>query len=206
MRVELGVVCRPFLRVASLSGRLTALSPLPSFLPVANSMEGFVVLTGRSLRRGRGSLASSSRSTGKAPAASQKRASQGSGSQRTKRRKTKPNEAPAEPLIYREVESNSDPEPPPRQASTQTRVEIHGQWYRRSDEVAQKAKARTKSSHIWAIKKTVLNISLLTINCNSTPCQALQYIKYHLVEPVEPVREPVRSFKWAIGWLSSSNL
>ena len=32
-----------------------------------------------------------------------------------------------------------------------------------------------------AMRKTVLNISLLTIDCNSTPCQALQYIKYHLV-------------------------
>jgi hypothetical protein len=49
------------------------------------------------------------------------------------------------------------------------------------------------------IRKTLSNISLSTINCNSTPCQALQYIKYHLVEPV-------RSFKWAIGWLQSSNL
>jgi hypothetical protein len=153
LRVELGVVRRsflrvPFLRVASLSRRLTALSLLPSLLPVANSMEGFVVSTGRSLRRGRGSLASSGRSTGKVPAASQKRVSQDSGSQRTKCQKIKPNEAPAEPLTYHEVESNSDPEPPPRQASTQTRIEIHGQWYRRSDEVAQKAKARTKSSHI----------------------------------------------------------
>ena len=34
---------------------------------------------------------------------------------------------------------------------------------------------------IRAIRKTVLNISLLTIDCNSTLCQALQYIKYHLV-------------------------
>ena len=34
---------------------------------------------------------------------------------------------------------------------------------------------------IRVIRKTVLNILLLTINCNSTPCQALQYIKYHLV-------------------------
>ena len=154
MRVELSVVRRPFLRVlflrvASFSRRPTALSLLPSFLPVASSMEGFVVSTGRSLRRGRGSLVSSSRSTGKAPATSQKRASQGSGSQRKKRQKTKSNEAPAEPLTYHEVESNSDPEPLPRQASTQTRIKIHGQWYRRSDKVAQKTKTRTKSSHIW---------------------------------------------------------
>ena len=56
------------------------------------------------------------------------------------------------------------------------------------------------------IRKALLNISLSTINCNPTPCQALQYIKYHLVEPVEPVPEPGRSFKWAIGWLQSSNL
>ena len=61
----------------------------------------------------------------------------------------KSNEAPVEPLTYYEVESNSDPEPPPRQTSTQTRIEIHGQWYRRSNEVAQKTKARTKSLHIW---------------------------------------------------------
>jgi len=56
------------------------------------------------------------------------------------------------------------------------------------------------------MRKTLSNISLSTINCNSTPCQALQYIKYYLVEPVELVPEPVRSFKWAIGWLQSSNL
>jgi len=61
----------------------------------------------------------------------------------------KPNEAPVEPLTYYKVESNLDPEPPLRQASTQTRIEIYGQWYRRSDEVAQKAKACIKSSHIW---------------------------------------------------------
>ena len=48
-------------------------------------------------------------------------------------------------------------------------------------------------------RKTLSNISLLMIDCNSTPCQALQYIKYHLVEPVP-------SFKWAISWLQSSNL
>ena len=58
-----------FLRIASFLRRLTALSLLPLFLPVVNLIEGFVVLTGRSLRRGRGSLTSSSRSTGKAPAA-----------------------------------------------------------------------------------------------------------------------------------------
>jgi hypothetical protein len=102
-----------FLRVASLSRRLTALSSLPSFLPIANSMEGFVVSTGRSLRRGRGNLVNSSRSTGKAPVAFQKRASQVSGGQRTNRQKTKPNETPAGPLTYREVESNSDLEPLP---------------------------------------------------------------------------------------------
>ena len=87
LRVELGVVRRLFLRVLFLRfifflRYLAALSLLPSFLPIANLMEGFVASTGRSLRRGRGSFASSSRSTGKAPAASQKRASQGSGSQR----------------------------------------------------------------------------------------------------------------------------
>ena len=98
-----------FLRVASFSRRLTALSSLPSFIPVTNSMEGFVS-TGRSLRRGRGNLVNSSRSTGKAPVASQKRVSQVSGGQRTKRQKTKPNETPAGPLTYHEVESNSDPE------------------------------------------------------------------------------------------------
>jgi len=59
---------------------------------------------------------------------------------------------------------------------------------------------------IRVMRKSLLNISLSTINCNSTPCQALQYLKYHLVEPVKPVPEPVRSFKWAIGWLQSSNL
>ena len=34
---------------------------------------------------------------------------------------------------------------------------------------------------IRAIRKIVLNILLLTINYNLIPCQALQYIKYHLV-------------------------
>ena len=43
-----------------------------------------------------------------------------------------------------------------------------------------------------AMRKTLSNISLSTIDRNLTPCQALQYIKYHLVEPVQ-------SFKWAIG-------
>ena len=75
-------------------------------------MEAFVVSTGGSLRRGRNSLASSSHSTGKAPAAAQKRASQGSGSQQ-KRRKMKPNEAPAKPLTYYKVESNLDLKPLP---------------------------------------------------------------------------------------------
>jgi len=56
------------------------------------------------------------------------------------------------------------------------------------------------------MRKILSNILLSAINCNSTPCQALQYIKYHLVKPVEPVREPVRSFKWAIGWSQSLNL
>ena len=51
-----------------------------------------------------------------------------------------------------------------------------------------------------ARRKTLSNISLSTINFNSIPCQALQYIKYYLVKLVEPVPEPVRSFKWAIGW------
>ena len=39
-------------------------------------------------------------------------------------------------------------------------------------------KARRK---IKVIRKILSNILLLTINCNSTPCQALQYIKYYLV-------------------------
>jgi hypothetical protein len=50
-----------------------------------------------------------------------------------------------------------------------------------------------------ARRKTLSNISLSTIDCNLTPCQALQYTKYQLVEPV-------RSSKWAIGWLQSPNL
>ena len=59
---------------------------------------------------------------------------------------------------------------------------------------------------IRIIRKTLSNISLSTINCNLILCQVLQYIKYYPVELVEPVPEPVRSFKWAIGWLQSSNL
>ena len=31
----------------------------------------------------------------------------------------------------------------------QTRIKIYSQWYRHSNKVVQKAKARTKSSHIW---------------------------------------------------------
>jgi hypothetical protein len=59
-----------FLRVTSFLRRPTALSLLPLFFPIASSIEGFIVLTGRLLRRGRGSLVSSSRSIGKAPATS----------------------------------------------------------------------------------------------------------------------------------------
>ena len=47
---------------------------------------------------------------------------------------------------------------------------------------------------IRVMRKTLSNISLSTIDRNSILCQALQYIKYHLVEPM-------RSSKWAIGWL-----
>ena len=57
-----------------------------------------------------------------------------------------------------------------------------------------------------AMRKTLSNMSLSTIDRNSILYQALQYIKYHLVELVEPVREPVRSFKWAIGRLQRLNL
>ena len=52
---------------------------------------------------------------------------------------------------------------------------------------------------IGTVGKTLLNISLSMINRNSISCQTLQYIKYHLVEPV-------RSFKWATGWSQGSNL
>ena len=88
---------------------------------------------------------------------SQKRANQGSSSQRTKRQKTKPNEASVELLTYREVESNSDPEPPLEQASQQTRVKVYSQWYRRSDRVVKEAKIRAmrKMGKIRAIRKTV---------------------------------------------------
>ena len=67
-------------------------------------------------------------------------------------------------------------------------------------------RARRKMRAMRAIRKTLSNILSSTIDCNLTPCQALQYIKYHLVEPVKPVHEPVRSFKWLIGWLQRSNL
>ena len=109
----------------------------------------------------------------------------------------KPNEAPAEPLIYRKVKPSSDPEPLLGQASAQTRIKIYGQWYRRSDEVRQKAKARTKSMRVIramrarrkmrTMRKILSNISSM-IDRNSILCQTLPYIKYHLVEPV-------RSFK-----------
>jgi len=147
-------------------------------------MEAFVS-TGRSLRRGGGSsFASSSRSTGKAPAASQKRASQGSGSQRKKRQKTKPHKAPAEPFTYHEVESSLDPEPPLRQASAQTRIKIHGQWYRRSDDIAQKGKARTKSSHIWGEGKGYIIIH------KATGVQ-YYYCCYYLDQKKDPKYKPL---------------
>ena len=56
-----------FLRVTSLLYCLTTLSLLPLFLPITNLVEGFIILTGQSLYRGRGSLISSSHFTGKAP-------------------------------------------------------------------------------------------------------------------------------------------
>jgi hypothetical protein len=101
----------------------------------------------------------------------------------------KPHEASAEPLTYYEVESSPDPEPPPRQASAQTRIEVGEKA--RAMRAMRATRARRK---MRAMRKTLSNISLLTIDCNLTLCQALQYIKYHLVKPV-------RSFKWLIGWL-----
>ena len=98
------------------------------------------------------------------------------------------------------------------QASAQTRIKICGQWHRYSDDVGQKAKAPTKSMRVIrairamrarrkmrAMRKILSNISLSTIDRNLILCQTLLYIKYHLVEPV-------RSSKWAIGWLQRSNL
>ena len=55
-------------------------------------------------------------------------------------------------------------------------------------------RAMRATKKMRAMRKTLSNISLSRIDRNSTPYQALQYIKYHLVEPV-------RSFKWAIGRL-----
>ena len=99
--------------------------------------------------KGKSSLASSSHFTDKVPTTFQKRASQGFGSQQTKHQKTKPNKALAKPLTYYKIKSNSDPKLSLRQAFTQTRIKIHSQWYKYSNKVAQKAKAHTKSSHIW---------------------------------------------------------
>ena len=76
----------------------------------------------------------------------------------------------------------------------------------RTMRVVRAMRAMRARRKIRVMRKTLSNILLSTINCNSILCQALQYIKYHLVEPVEPVREPVRSFKWVIGWLQRSNL
>jgi hypothetical protein len=144
---------------------------------------------------------------GKAPAASQKRASQVSGGQRTKRQKTKPNETPAGPLTYHEVESNSDPEPLPMHRVMWIRKLVKAVSKKgramRAMRTMKTMKARRK---MRVMRKMPSNISLSTIDCNPTPCQALQYTRYHLVKPVEPVPEPVRSSKWAIGWLQSSNL
>src|SRR6266568_2022798 len=78
LRVKLSVVCYPFLYIpflyvpflhvlflrvpflrvqflyiASFSHRLPALSLFPSFLPIANLIEGFVISTGQLLCRGR---------------------------------------------------------------------------------------------------------------------------------------------------------
>jgi hypothetical protein len=128
---------------------LIAFPLLPLYLPIVYLMEGFTVSTSRSSRRVGSSFASSSRTTGKAPAVSQKRVSQPSGSRRRKRQKTNPEQAPAEPLTYHEVESDSEPEPQQSRGPEQPRFEVHGQWYRRCEDLASKKKPRTKSSHIW---------------------------------------------------------
>ena len=67
------------------------------------------------------------------------------------------------------------------------------------NEVSAESLTYRKIRKVMAIKKTLSNISLSTIDHNSTPWQALQCTKYDLVEPV-------RSFKLLIGWFWRSNL
>ena len=57
-------------------------------------------------------------------------------------------EASVEPFTYYEAESDSALEPVVSQAFQQKRFEVHGQWYRRCNEVVRKRGGRTKKSHI----------------------------------------------------------
>src|SRR5277367_2475038 len=100
-------------------------------------MESSVTATGRTTRGGGSSHASSSRAAGKAPAVPQKRVSKASSGRKQKRQKTRTNAVEPESLTYRESESESEPEPPLlRPAAEPKRIELHGQWYRRTDEIA----------------------------------------------------------------------
>jgi len=78
--------------------------------------------------------------------------------------------------------------------------EVRKKEVRRKGRVMRAMRAMRARRKMRAMRKTLSNILLSTIDRDLTLCQALQYIKYHLVKPVELVREPVRSFKWAIGW------
>ena len=112
-------------------------------------MDSFVNVTGRSSRGGGSSHASSSR-TGKAPAVPQRRISKASGGRKRKCPKTIVNMIDLEALTYHESESKSEPEPLPlRPAVTPKQIELSGQWYQRTDEIAGQKRGKKKSLHIW---------------------------------------------------------
>ena len=99
---------------------------------------------------GGSSHASSSRAAGKAPAVPQKRVSKASGGRKQKRQKTKTNTVEPESLTYHESESESEPEPLLLCPVTEPKqIELHSQWYQRTDEIAGQKCGKKKSSHIW---------------------------------------------------------
>ncbi len=99
-------------------------------------------MTGRTTREDGSSHTSSSCAAGKAPAVPQKRISKASGGRKQKRQK--------ESLTYHKSKSESEPEPPLlRPAAEPKRIGLHGQWYRRTDEIAGQKRGKKKSSHIW---------------------------------------------------------
>lgn len=104
------------------------------------------------LTRGGGSShASSSRAAGKAPAVPRKRV-KGSSNRKQKRCKTADREIDPESLTY--IESESEPGSPPLSPAPAAGPEpkpirLHGETYRRVEDLAGYRKGKNRSSHIW---------------------------------------------------------